>query len=190
VDYQRLATENKPSVETWERFVCDVLVQPWLDAYAAMTPWVARVVETRLGSLTYLFDAAPSLSRLRIGDDRVVAVWGYSRAPASRRDVSRQSGFVPVPASWSERDRDRGHFVAHAAGGGMDINFFPQAKGLNRGTTPRGKVWRAMERRTTQPGTPLFVRAIYRGSTWVPEYLDYGVLLGTGLWCERFENRD
>jgi hypothetical protein len=30
----------------------------------------------------------------------------------------------------------------------MDINFFPQAKGLNRGTSERGRVWRAMERLT------------------------------------------
>ena len=190
MDYQRLAKEHKPSVETWDEFVGDRLEQPWLDAYAAMTPWVTQIFETRLGSLTYLLDAAPSSSRLRIGDDRVVAVWGCSRAPDSRRDVSRQSGFIPVPASWSKRGRDRGHFVAHAAGGGMDINFFPQAKGLNRGTTSRGKVWRAMERRTTQPGTPLFVRPIYRDSTWVPAYLDYGLVVETGLRWERFENRD
>jgi hypothetical protein len=190
LDYQRLAAEHELSVDTWERFAGDALAQLWLEAYAVTTPWIAQVVETTLGSLTYLFDVAPSSSDMPIGDDRVVAVWGRSCAPDSRRDTSRQFGFIPVPASWSERGRDRGHFVAHAAGGGMDINFFPQAKGLNRGTTQRGKVWRAMERHTTYPGTPLFVRPIYGDSTWVPEYLDYGVLVETGLWWEQFENRD
>ena len=31
------------------------------------------------GELTYLFDAAPTMDSLDAGDDRVVAVWGYSR---------------------------------------------------------------------------------------------------------------
>jgi hypothetical protein len=64
---------------------------------------------------------------------------------------------------------DRGHFVAHAAGGGMDVNFFPQAKGLNRGTTERGKAWKDMERQIiAYPGTPLFVRPIYDDASWCP----------------------
>lgn len=125
-----------------------------------------------------------------MGDDRVVAVWGRASAPEGRRDTSRQSGFIPVPATWSQRGRDRGHFVAHAAGGGMDINFFPQAKGLNRGTSERGRMWRAMERHTTHPGTPLFVRPVHGNGTWVPDLVDYGVFIERRLWWEQFENRD
>lgn len=44
----------------------------------------------------------------------------------------------------------------------MDMNFFPQAAGLNRGTTRQGSVWKAMERHAIEhPGTALSVRPIY-----------------------------
>jgi len=72
----------------------------------------------------------------------------------------------------------------------MDINFFPQAKALNRGTSERGRVWRTMERHTTTPGTPLFVRPLYGDAKWVPTLLEYGVFVEGSLWCERFENLD
>ena len=73
----------------------------------------------------------------------------------------------------------------------MDMNFFPQAKGLNRGTTKRGKVWKAMERQIIEyPGTPLFVRPLYDDGTWVPTLIEYGVLSDAQLWREQFENRD
>lgn len=82
----------------------------------------------------------------------------------------------------------RGHFVAHAGGGGMDMNFFPQAKGLNRGTTERGKVWKAIERQIIEhPGTPLLVRPLYDDGTWVPSP---DRVCDAQLWRERFENRD
>jgi hypothetical protein len=39
-------------------------------------------------------------------------------------------------------------------------------------------------------GTPLFVRPDYVDSSWVPEAIDYGMLVDGGLWHERFANRD
>ncbi len=73
----------------------------------------------------------------------------------------------------------------------MDMNFFPQAAGLNRSTSERGKVWRAMERYTTDhPGAPLFVHPSYDGETWISSTIDYGLLADDKLWLERFENRD
>src|ERR1700710_59112 len=136
------------SPEEWDAFVRGDFVQDWLEAYEAGTSWVAEVLEIRQGPLTYLFDGTPSMSGADSGDDRVVAVWGQSAPAAAARDKGRQAGFIPVPDRWSHIGMDRGHFVAHAAGGGMDMNFFPQAKGLNRGTTERGKVWKRMERLT------------------------------------------
>jgi hypothetical protein len=179
------------SPEAWDTFVRSTLVEGWLKDYDGMSPWVAEVLEIPQGSLTYLFDSTPTMSGAYSGDDRVVAVWGQSVAAEAPREKGRQAGFIPVPEKWSHVGLDRGHFVAHAAGGGMDMNFFPQARGLNRGTTERGKVWRAMERQIIEnSGTPLFVRPLYDDGSWVPTLIDYGVLIDARLWRERFENRD
>jgi hypothetical protein len=178
------------SPQEWDTFVRGQFVEGWLEDYDVMTPWAAEVMEISLGSLTYLFDDTPSMSGADSGDDRVVAVWGNSVAPEAPREKGRQAGFIPVPEKWSHVGMDRGHFVAYAAGGGMDMNFFPQATGLNRGTTDRGKVWNAMERQIIDyPGTSLFVRPLYDDESWVPTLIDYGVLVDARLWRERFENR-
>jgi hypothetical protein len=200
LEYERLADEHlrgaqpgshPTTAEAWDAFVQTALVQPWLRAYRAATPWRADVMEIPQGALTYLFDAAPTMDGLDVGSDRVVAVWGRSRRSAGPRDRSRQAGFIPNPATWSQAGRDRGHFVAHAAGGGMDMNFFPQAAGLNRGTTRQGRVWKAMERYAIDhPGTPLFVRPVYDDGTWVPVCIDFGQLVDGRLRWERFSNRD
>jgi len=191
VDYERFVAEHHPSPESWDSFVRAEIVPQWLARYDSMTPWPAEVLEIPQGPLTYLFDSAPTMSGSTTGDDRVVAVWGRSVAVQGPREKARQAGFIPVPEKWSHIGLDRGHFVAHAAGGGMDMNFFPQAKGLNRGSTERGKVWRAMEREIiAKPGTPLFVRPLYEDGSWVPTLIDYGMLIDRRLWWERFHNRD
>ena len=191
LDYEQLADAHRVTAETWDGFVATALVESWLQAYRAATPWRADVMEISQGALTYLFDAAPTMDGLDAGDDRVVAVWGHSRRAEGPRDHRRQAGFIRNPPNWSHRGRDRGHFVAHAAGGGMDMNFFPQAAGLNRGTTRQGSVWRAMERHAIEhPGTPLFVRPVYEDVTWVPALIDFGLLVEGGLRCARFTNRD
>jgi len=129
---ERLADEHRPTAGTWDTFVRTALVEPWLRAYRAATPWRAGVMAVTQGALTYLFDAAPTMDGLEAGDDRVVAVWGHSRRAGAPRDRRRQTGFIPNPPTWSHAGRDRGHFVAHAAGGGMDMNFFSQAAGVGR----------------------------------------------------------
>ncbi|HEX8052307.1 MAG TPA: hypothetical protein VF517_04885 [Thermoleophilaceae bacterium] len=146
-------------------------------------------MEIELGALTYLFDTAPTT--VGCGDDRVVAVWGRSRPADTPRDASRLKGFLLDPAIWSQAGRGLGHFVGHAAGGNMDMNLFPQAIGLNRGTSKRGRVWRSMERYVARhPGTPLFVRPTYGDQTWIPVMIDYGLLVDGTLWSDRFENHD
>ncbi|MEA2139321.1 MAG: hypothetical protein QOG56_2471 [Solirubrobacteraceae bacterium] len=190
-DYERLSDEHRPTADTWTAFVRTALIEPWLRAYRCATPWRTDVLEIAQGALTYLFDTAPTMDGLDEGDDRVVAVWGHSRLPDGPRVSRRQAGFIRNPPSWSHRGRDRGHFVAHAAGGGMDMNFFPQAAGLNRGTTRQGSVWKAMERHAIEhPGTALFVRPVYGDLTWVPACLDFGLLAEGALHCQRFSNHD
>jgi hypothetical protein len=118
-----------------------------------------------------LFDAAPTLveNRLGPGEDRLVAAWGCSRLPAGKRDRGRLARFLPSPPLWSGSGRDRGHFIAHAAGGDTDLNLFPQVAALNRGHTEEGKRWREMERyAAARPGTPLLVRPVYDSADWTP----------------------
>jgi hypothetical protein len=189
VPYERLFAEHRPTPDGWDGFVRDALVPLWLDAYDAAAPWATQVLEIPQGALAYLFDMGPSMGD--VGDDRVVAVWGRSIAAAAPRDRTRQAGFIPVPEKWSKAGYDRGHFVSRAAGGGMDMNFFPQAKGLNQGHGLGGGVWRALERETVaRPGTPLLVRPTYGGDGWVPEFIDYCIVVDDELRVERFRNRD
>jgi hypothetical protein len=192
IDYSQLAATNRPSLETWDTFVRDALVERWLVLYEQVSDWSTQVLEIPQGDLTFLFDAGPTLSENRLGkgEDRVVAAWGYSQRPAATRDRGRLAGFLPSPRLWSGVRRDRGHFIAHAAGGGTDLNLFPQAAALNRGRSEEGKRWRDMERYAERhPGTPLFVRPIYDANTWTPAALDLAILMKTGLRAEHFSNR-
>jgi hypothetical protein len=191
VNYEALVAEHRPTAETWDAFVRETLLPGWLASYVERTPRDADVLVIPQDALTYLFDAAPTMLDATSGDDRVVAVWGQSRLAPAQRDRDRQRGFIPNPPTWSRSGHDRGHFVAHAAGGGMDMNLFPQAAGLNRGNTDQGKTWKAIESHAAaNPGTALFVRPTYSGPTGVPATIDYGLLVDDRLWCEQFDNRD
>jgi hypothetical protein len=192
VDYARLAAGYSLTLEAWDAFVREFLVEAWIAAYRAMSTWTTEVLEIAQGELVFLFDAAPTLHPVDDvhADDRVVAVWGRSRRAARRRDRNRLARFLPDPWSWSRVGLDRGHLVAHGAGGGLDLNLFPQATSLNRGRSAEGRVWREMEKYAARhPGTSLFVRPIYTGPSWKPASLDYGLLVGARLWSERFVNR-
>lgn len=73
------------------------------------------------------------------------------------RDASRIRGFPG-----SDERRDRGHFLAHASGGGLDINLFHQNALLNRGWSPEGRRYRQMEQYAARhEGTLFFSRPIY-----------------------------
>jgi hypothetical protein len=158
IDYEALTATYAATAESWDAFVREALVEEWLAAYRRATPWTTEVLEIAQGELVFLFDAAPSLRRLPdSGDDRTVAVWGRSRAPEKGRDRARLASFLRGLLSWSRAGLDRGHLVAHAAGGGLDLNLFPQASALNRGRSREGRVWRRMDDFVARnPGTPLF----------------------------------
>lgn len=84
---------------------------------------------------------------------------------------------------------DRGHFLAHAAGGGLDVNLFPQLAEVNRGWSERGKVFRAMERIClARPGTYSFARPIYTTRTDHPYLVEFGLVVDDGLRVELFPN--
>jgi hypothetical protein len=139
------------------------------------------------GAVSTLFDLRSPTSKT---DNRVVAVWGISRAePASTRDTTRMAGFLGGVWSDNYPGRDRGHFFAHTMGGGTDINLFPQRASVNRGGE-----WRRMERyAAANPGTFCFIRPIYSDGRWTPAELEYGIYKmppadAFGFWGNVFPN--
>ncbi len=176
----------------WDGFAADVLVPLWVVRYVGATAWEPEIVEIDQNALTFMFDAAPTLGDFDdlAVSDRVVAVWGRSAKPTGKRDPRRLAGFLSDTTLWSGRNRDRGHLIAHSAGGGLDMNLIPQASALSRGRSPAGRRWRKLERHAaSHPGTPLFVCPIYDGPSWVPASLEYGLVVSGRLRVERFANR-
>ena len=158
--------------------------------YAKAFPHHGEILQFQDHGFTYLFDLQDSET-----DSRVVAVYGLSRPPAGKRDTSRQKGFVSTAKDDPNRIfgnglYDRGHFMAHSIGGGMDVNFFPQNPPLNRGWSRTGKLYREMEKQVAaNPNTFVFARPIYTDNTWVPAFLEYAVLESDGnFWSALFPN--
>jgi hypothetical protein len=129
--------------------------------------------------------------------ERVVLVFGLSAAPHGRREASRIRGFPDPNPSMQGVDAsgalaDRGHFVAHSAGGPLDMNLFPQRRDLNRGWSQQGRKYRAMEQYLADhPGTFFYHRPIYADGTWVPAELELAILRPDEGWSVGlFSNRD
>jgi hypothetical protein len=166
----------------------------WLDAYYAWCTHTPNVLEFEVDGFEHLFDytSDPTASSdAAQTDDRLVAVFGYSRRPAASRDASRMRRFLGGGLASADGEAvDKGHFIGHALGGGTDVNLFPQRSELNRGWSDPGRVFRKMERTAAaQPGTFVFARPLYSDTTWHPTALEYGLLLpDLQLWIERFSN--
>jgi hypothetical protein len=168
VDYAAIQSAIPPPDPN---LLSEELVRLWEDAYFDSTADDVEIVRFSDGANWYLFDLIP---------ERVVAAWGESRPAEEERDRSRQAGFIPRFSRHYE-GKDRGHFLSHGQGGGMDVNFFPQLKEVNRGWSDAGKLYRAMETyAASHPGTPCFSRPLYAegNDTWDPEQVEYGVLVG------------
>ena len=89
---------------------------------------------------------------------------------------------------------DRGHFMSHCQGGGLDINLFPQLADISRGRTPLGAEYRAMEKAcVAKPGVdPVFCcsRPIHDDDSLVPVELEYAVIHSSQrIDSRRFPNR-
>ena len=177
------------------------LSSAWVGAYTRSVRHDPRVCVISLGGLDYLFDD-PSAAAHAEGSgsdefvcERVVAVHGRSQpSDGTPRRASRIRGFPRGAASDASVvdsvRHDRGHFMAHASGGGTDINLFPQLKDVNRGWSKRGRVYRRMENYlVAHPGTYCFSRSIYSGWTDHPYVIEFGLLgVDENLWVELFPN--
>jgi hypothetical protein len=174
----------------------ELLVDHWCEQYRLMTPSKTNILQFTVDGFEYLFDFTSELVSRNVIDpkqqveDRVVAVFGCSKEAIKKRDINRQRGFLGPTKRVFGSNYDKGHFIGHSLGGGLDINLFPQRRVINRGWSARGKVFRSMEQYCAlNPGTFCFSRPIYRDLTWRPSELEYGILKKNGeLWVERFDN--
>lgn len=98
----------------------------------------------------------------RPGYDRTVLVVAPPSAQKAARDQSYQRGY-PLTDLLHGRPADRGHFIAHSAGGLFGPNIFAQDRALNRGWSTEGRAYRALENAATAAGQQalLFVHPIY-----------------------------
>ncbi len=180
--------------------LAEELPHVWRDAYRQMTPHQTNILRFHSDGFEYLFDfpselvAEGALGGERAVEDRLVAVHGRSRPATGKRRDSAIRGMPLGPAQTlapsGPRGYDRGHFIAHSLGGGLDVNLFPQPSALNRGWTEEGKLFRAMERYCQRrPGTYCFSRPMYLGKSAHPAMVEFGVLkAGGGLWVHTFPN--
>jgi hypothetical protein len=158
----------------------------WCRAYrASWSPSELREISDRMSVFIY------DLMR-----DRVMIAYAVSRDQGAERDSSRMQGFPvePIPTGSDGEPvfvADRGHFIAHASGGRLDINLFPQRRELNRGWSAEGKAFRSMERYVAErPGTFCYHRAIYDDESPIPDSLEFGVLVDDRTWRrEGFRNK-
>ncbi len=165
--YSRAKTEcRKEEIEAW---VLNELSNVWIDAYNEMIQTSNEILEFSDGHYQCLFD---------YNYERVVCFFGLSQSTTDARDENRQAGFIP-DFTHHYHGKERGHFLSHCQGGGMDVNFFPQKKEINRGWSDAGKIYRKMERFCSKnPGIFCFSRSLYETNnvTWDPDQIEYGIV--------------
>jgi hypothetical protein len=192
IDYAAgLRSLSSASLEVIVRAVQEEMPHAWIHRYHRMCNGPTNVLEVPIQTFSYLFDFCTEL--IDVGElppnareDRVVVAYGISRFARSQRDASRIRRFPG-----SDARGDRGHLVAHAAGGGLDINAFHQNAYLNRGWSPQGKKYRNMERYcANNAGTFFFSRLIYADQTARPAEIEFGILMPDGtFWVEVWQFR-
>lgn len=162
--------------DSWEP-----LINAWAESYSACAGAAGLNTISLDNGFSYLVDDSTSSKEAHMDSFfRVVAAWGESVKNREERDKSRMSGY-PRP----ERKEDhRGHLIAHASGGGYDLNLVAMDQGVNL-----GKPLREMEKYcAANPGTPYFIRMFYDGNSERPSKFEVGVYKSKSFWIRQFKN--
>ncbi|MBR0800717.1 hypothetical protein JQ615_35685 [Bradyrhizobium jicamae] len=209
INYLRLAARffsADPAVQEagFFAFLYRELPRLCCDAYAQMSSATDQIVQLNDQGYEFLFDvgaervvAAFGITRYNPGSRDSARMAGFL-GQAGSTDLQRiilQAGSAQgarnrlEKAQLTWRDRffqayghhyDRGHFISHRQGGGLDINLFPQLADINQGRTRLGAEYRAMEKAcVAKHGVdPVFCcsRPIYNDDSWVPVALEYAVI--------------
>src|SRR4029453_6849283 len=96
------------------------LSRAWAQAYRSRLPQ-SSLLEFDSDGARFLFDLASAAVAERA--DRTVPAWGRSRPAPRPRDQAYQRGY-PSPQGRADRPLDKGHMVAHPAGGPSGPNMF------------------------------------------------------------------
>jgi hypothetical protein len=197
INYSRLCRSARAeTVPALVGFLRKQLPVKWIEAYAAKTSHVVNVVKLKRGTFEYYCDLYSGLEALgevpfdqRIRD-RVIGILGTSAPRRGPRRGSLRNGCLDLPEELVHSPRDKGHFIAHSIGGGLDVNVFLQDRKLNRGLSEAGRLYREMERYCLMnPGTFCFSRPVYADTTSVPRWLEFGLIKQDGsYWVEVFDN--
>jgi hypothetical protein len=197
IDYRRLGGSARAG--SIYELIADLrlrLPTLWQRAYKAAASHTPNIIHVEYGTFDYIRDSYSEMEALgevafdqRVRD-RVVGVLGISLPMRGRRRGSLPKGWVEHPEEVDSSGRDKGHFIAHAIGGGLDMNVFSQSRDLNRGLSEQGRVYRLMERYCYEnAGTFCFSRPVYDDATSIPRWVEFALLRGDGgLWVEVFEN--
>jgi hypothetical protein len=168
------------------RSVGRALLKALADHYQAEHS-ASALYEFEQSGASYLFDLASSADLPQ--EDRTVAAWAVTPGVVAPRDTGYQRGF-PLATSEADPAVDRGHVIPHLSGGEFGPNIFRQDRALNRGWSEQGKRYRALEREAANaPGTLYIAHLIYADDSAYPSELETGLLRGTALHVERFDNR-
>lgn len=153
------------------------------DRYLALFPEANLRVFSYRGA-DYLFDERPGIDRM------VLVLAPTPAADVSPRDRRYQQGF-PLAESLFGRLADRGHFIAHSAGGDFGPNLFIQDRALNRGWSKDGRAYRALESAAVAAGTSalLFVRPVYIDESAAPAQIELGFWHHGQVQSAVFRNR-
>lgn len=197
IDYAGLLSQvSGADIETKIAFLAEELPHEFHEQYLLMTPRITYLWRYFFKGFEYIYDLYSELEKKGIvpysptAESRVVGVLGRSRPTSERRDASRLRGWVGQTEKSFGKNTDKGHFIAHTIGGGLEVNIFAQRRDINRGWSKRGRIFRSMEKYCVlHPNTFCFNRPLYSDDTSRPYMIEFGVLIESGeLWVERFDN--
>lgn len=103
------------------------------------------------------------------------------------RGALRLRGWGEPTDEFLGADRDKGHFMAHCIGGGLDVNVFSQERRLNRGWSLQGRILASGEHLSHCPGNFLLFASNLR--FFIAVRLHQAVIFpDQTLWVEVFDN--
>ncbi len=197
IDYNGLFSQiSAADMKSKIAFLSEELPHQFHEKYLLMTPRITNLCRYYFKDFEYIYDDYATLETTGVVplsptiESRVVGVLGLSNPTSERRDASRLRGWVGATEEYLGENTDKGHFIAHTIGGGLEVNIFAQRRDINRGWSERGKVFREMEKYCARrAGIFCFNRPIYSEDTSRPWMIEFGLLMESGeLWVERFEN--
>jgi hypothetical protein len=154
IDYNTILskiTDTKSYNNTVKAFI-NLLIPVWKQKYSLMgshTPYIDNMVYPTFSILYDNFGLYCQEEVELSSDDYVEdrAIVAFARSAQSSGDRKMNDYYMQGDSQRKRADKntDRGHFIAHAIGGDIIANIFPQSRVINQGRSERGKMYVSME---------------------------------------------